>query len=115
VRENLSDLKLAVEGTIVMSEHLRSLLDAMYDARVPESWEKMSWQSTTLGFWYTELLERDSQFRRWCFMGRPKVQIILNTSSHHLKCFKKRHKFLIHTKVLKVMNNFKVLIADKFC
>ena len=50
-------------------------MDAMYDARVPEIWEKMSWQSTTLGFWYTELLERDSQFRRWCFMGRPKVKV----------------------------------------
>ena len=73
VRENLTDLKLAIEGTIVMSGVLRSLMDAMYDARVPEIWEKMSWQSTTLGFWYTELLERDSQFRRWCFMGRPKV------------------------------------------
>ena len=70
----MSDLKLAIEGTIVMSDVLRSLLDAMYDARVPEIWEKMSWQSTTLGFWYTELLERDSQFRRWCFMGRPKVK-----------------------------------------
>ena len=69
----MSDLKLAIEGTIVMSDLLRSLMDAMYDARVPEVWEKMSWQSTTLGFWYTELLERDSQFRRWCFMGRPKV------------------------------------------
>ena len=69
----MTDLKLAIEGTIVMSGVLRSLMDAMYDARVPEIWEKMSWQSTTLGFWYTELLERDSQFRRWCFMGRPKV------------------------------------------
>ena len=73
----MSDLKLAIEGTIVMSNTLRSLLDAMYDARVPEIWERMSWQSTTLGFWYTELLERDSQFRRWCFMGRPKVKNLI--------------------------------------
>ena len=87
MRENLSDLKLAVEGTIVMSEHLRSLLDAMYDARVPESWEKMSWQSTTLGFWYTELLERDSQFRRWCFMGRPKVKDNLKCRKLYLEQF----------------------------
>ena len=79
VRSNLVDLKLAIEGTIVMSVTLRSLLDAMYDARVPAIWEKMSWQSTTLGFWYTELLERDGQFRRWCFMGRPKVRIICST------------------------------------
>ena len=74
----MSDLKLAIEGTIVMSDQLRALLDAMYDARVPEMWEKLSWQSTTLGFWYTELLERDAQFRRWCFNGRPKVKPFLH-------------------------------------
>ena len=44
--------------------------------RVPENWEKISWISTTLGFWYTELLERDSQFKRWCYHGRPKVPYI---------------------------------------
>ena len=66
-------MKLAIEGTIVMSDTLRGLLDSMYDAKVPPVWEKVSWQSTTLGFWYTELLERDGQFRRWCFHGRPKV------------------------------------------
>lgn len=66
-------MKLAIEGTIVMSDDLRNTLDAMYDARLPEKWAKISWQSTTLGFWYTELLERDGQFRRWCYHGRPKV------------------------------------------
>ena len=64
---------LAIEGTIVMSTGLRDILDAMYDARVPPTWEKLSWQSATIGFWFTELLERDGQFRRWCFHGRPKV------------------------------------------
>ena len=66
-------MKLAIEGTIVMSDELRVTLDNMYDARLPEKWAKLSWQSTTLGFWYTELLERDGQFRRWCYHGRPKV------------------------------------------
>lgn len=33
VHTNLCDLKLAIDGTIVMSEHLRDSLDAMYDAR----------------------------------------------------------------------------------
>ena len=65
---------LAIEGTIVMSTGLRDILDAMYDARVPPTWERISWQSATIGFWFTELLERDGQFRRWCFHGRPKVQ-----------------------------------------
>lgn len=73
VRNTLTDLKLAIEGTIVMSQGLRKSLDAMYDARIPEKWLKISWESATLGFWYTELLERDYQFRLWCIYGRPKV------------------------------------------
>ncbi|XP_076639069.1 dynein axonemal heavy chain 1 isoform X1 [Colletes latitarsis] len=73
VRTTLTDLKLAIEGTIVMSQGLRKSLDAMYDARIPDKWLKISWESATLGFWYTELLERDHQFRQWCTYGRPKV------------------------------------------
>ena len=34
---------------------------------------QISWDSTTIGFWYTELLERDAQFRSWVFEGRPQV------------------------------------------
>ena len=81
-----------------MSPEIRGMLDAMYDARwvvetinyfvdslrkcvivpffvnrLPEKWARISWMSTTLGFWFTELLERDGQFRRWCYHGRPKV------------------------------------------
>ena len=33
----------------------------------------MSWESTTIGFWFTELLERDAQFRAWVFEARPNV------------------------------------------
>ncbi|GLH09316.1 Uncharacterized protein GBIM_14419, partial [Gryllus bimaculatus] len=73
VRNTLNDLKLAIDGTIVMSQGLRASLDAMYDARIPDRWLKVSWESATLGFWYTELLERDAQFRRWCAKGRPNV------------------------------------------
>ncbi|CAH3161235.1 unnamed protein product [Porites lobata] len=73
VRQTLTDLKLAIDGTIIMSETLRDSLDCMYDARIPTHWKKISWESSTLGFWYTELLERNSQFRNWCFEGRPNV------------------------------------------
>lgn len=73
VQSTLTDLKLAIDGTIIMSQGLKVALDSMYDARIPEKWQKISWESATLGFWYTELLERDSQFRHWCAHGRPNV------------------------------------------
>ncbi|XP_052807224.1 dynein axonemal heavy chain 5-like isoform X2 [Mya arenaria] len=71
VRLDLKDLKLAIDGTIIMSENLRDALDNMFDARVPTSWKKISWESATLGFWFTDLLDRNSQFNSWLFDGRP--------------------------------------------
>uniref|UniRef100_A0A3P9MF80 Dynein, axonemal, heavy chain 5 n=1 Tax=Oryzias latipes TaxID=8090 RepID=A0A3P9MF80_ORYLA len=72
VRSTLIDLKLAIDGTIIMSENLRDALDCMYDARIPARWMKQeSWASSTLGFWFTELLERSRQFQTWLFKGRP--------------------------------------------
>ncbi|XP_074092949.1 dynein axonemal heavy chain 8 [Macrotis lagotis] len=73
LRNSLSDLKLAIEGTIIMSENLRDALDNMYDARIPALWKRISWDSSTLGFWFTELLERNNQFSFWIFEGRPNV------------------------------------------
>ncbi|XP_078119766.1 dynein axonemal heavy chain 8-like [Sander vitreus] len=73
VRTSLTDLNLAIDGTIIMSENLRDALDNIFDARVPNLWKKISWESSTLGFWFTELLERNKQFRSWVFEGRPKT------------------------------------------
>ncbi|XP_071945990.1 dynein axonemal heavy chain 8-like [Antedon mediterranea] len=73
VRSTLLDLGLAIEGTIIMSESLRDALDNMYDARVPALWRKVSWESSTLGFWFTEFLERNQQFSSWIWDGRPNV------------------------------------------
>lgn len=41
VRSTLQDLKLAIDGTIIMSENLRDALDNMYDARIPNTWQKV--------------------------------------------------------------------------
>lgn len=69
----LSDLKLAIDGTIIMSENLTDALDNIFDARVPTNWRKISWASSTLGFWFTELIERCTQLTSWVFSGRPQV------------------------------------------
>nr|XP_054607993.1 dynein axonemal heavy chain 8 isoform X2 [Nothobranchius furzeri] len=73
VRTSLTDLKLAIDGTIIMSDNLRDALDNIFDARVPNLWRKMSWESSTLGFWFTELLERHKQFSDWLFQTTPKT------------------------------------------
>merc|ERR1712066_524482 len=73
VKTTLQDLKLAIDGTIIMSENLTDALDNIYDARVPLKWRKVSWASSTLGFWFTELIERCTQFSSWIFGGRPQV------------------------------------------
>ena len=41
VRATLNDLKLAIDGTIIMSETLRDALDCMYNARIPKNWFKV--------------------------------------------------------------------------
>uniref|UniRef100_A0A183SJY9 Dynein axonemal heavy chain 3 n=2 Tax=Schistocephalus solidus TaxID=70667 RepID=A0A183SJY9_SCHSO len=71
VRSTIGDLKLAIDGTIIMSENLRDALDNIFDARIPSSWRKISWNSATLGFWFTDLLDRNMQFHDWLFQGRP--------------------------------------------
>ncbi|KAI3354986.1 hypothetical protein L3Q82_004777 [Scortum barcoo] len=57
--------------TIIMSEDLRDALDCMFDARIPRLWLRLSWQSATLGFWFSELLERNQQLSGWIGTGRP--------------------------------------------
>ena len=73
LKSTLEDLVMAIEGTIIMSDYLKEVLDCMFDAKVPDKWTKISWSSSTLGFWFTELIQRDAQFRNWCKKGRPKV------------------------------------------
>lgn len=43
----------------------------MYDAKVPALWLKISWEASTLGFWFTEFQERYNQFKNWITNGRP--------------------------------------------
>ena len=61
VRSICSDLKLTIDGTIITSEQMSDALNQIYDARIPGVWSKISWASSTLGFWFTELVDRHAQ------------------------------------------------------
>uniref|UniRef100_A0AAG5D7L6 AAA+ ATPase domain-containing protein n=1 Tax=Anopheles atroparvus TaxID=41427 RepID=A0AAG5D7L6_ANOAO len=73
VRQTLNDLLLAIDGVIIMNEQLRDALDNIYDARVPTVWKRGSWASASMGFWFTELIERNVQLNGWCFRRRPNM------------------------------------------
>lgn len=71
VRNSLLHLRLAIDGSIVMSDVLRQTLDCIYLSRIPPFWTKISWESSTLGFWLDELLKKDEQYRNWSSGGKP--------------------------------------------
>jgi len=52
VRMTLKNLKLAMEGTIVMSNDLANALNSMFNAKVPALWLKGDWVSPTVGMWF---------------------------------------------------------------
>ncbi|KAK9893078.1 hypothetical protein WA026_023570 [Henosepilachna vigintioctopunctata] len=71
IKQTLEDLLLAIDGIIIMNEILQDAMDKIYDALVPDIWKRGSWAAATLGFWFTELIGRNTQFSNWCFKGRP--------------------------------------------
>ena len=68
----LANLKLAIAGTIVMSPDLADALDALFMARVPATWTKVSQLvAPNMGVWFVNILTRAEQFTNWLRSGRP--------------------------------------------
>jgi len=73
----LQQLRLAINGEVVMTEALQQCLDAIFDAKVPRMWlftvagDEFSWILPTLGLWFSSLLLRDDQDRTWLLTGKP--------------------------------------------
>jgi len=70
--QTLKNLRLAIAGTIALSGDLIEALDCLFNARIPGSWLKKSWEAATLGNWFTGLLMRFDQLNKWINNGRPK-------------------------------------------
>jgi hypothetical protein len=70
---NLCDLKLAIDGTIVMSQNLKDSLDAMYDARIPERWQKV------IDIHYDTLLEHLRRSKNVSFLPSKQTKNVTST------------------------------------
>lgn len=57
----------------ILLQVLTETLDYLYDGRIPVHWLKISWMSSTIGFWYGELLNRHSQISSWVFREKPSL------------------------------------------
>ena len=75
----LKQLKLAINGEVVMTEELQNCLDAIFSATVPKMWlftvagDEFSWNIPSLGPWMSSLVARDDQDRGWLTSGRPNI------------------------------------------
>lgn len=69
----LSDLRLAIAGTIALNDGLLKALNALFDARIPPAWLDKSWDAGSLGLWFTGLTQRFDQLSKWLNGGRPKA------------------------------------------
>lgn len=72
VKSTLETLVLAIDGLVVMSDKLTNAFNSIFDGKIPEVWMKGSWASSTLGFWFSELLLRWNQLSAWLYHGLPK-------------------------------------------
>ena len=74
VRKTLSNLKLAIAGTIIMSADLANAVDNLSLARVPAMWVKASdLDMPTMGAWFPNIVGRAEQLTAWLKGGRPNV------------------------------------------
>ncbi|GAA47151.1 dynein heavy chain 5 axonemal [Clonorchis sinensis] len=71
VSTTLSELLQAMEGVVVIDELLGKAMNAIFEAKIPYNWIKCSWESSTLGFWFTDLLDRCSQLFIWLLECKP--------------------------------------------
>ena len=71
-RSTLTNLRLAIAGTVALAGDLIDALESLFNAKIPASWLKKSWDAGTLGMWFNGLLQRHEQLQRWLTAGRPK-------------------------------------------
>jgi dynein heavy chain len=73
----MKQVKLAINGEVVMTEQLEGVIEEVFQAKPPRVWlvtvagDEFSWMLPTLGLWFSSLLQRDDQYRTWLTSSRP--------------------------------------------
>jgi len=72
---SLLELDSGLKGDLSVSAAMESLMRALYDDRVPDSWASRAWPSLRpLGSWLLDMLHRQRQLAEWTTaMATPKV------------------------------------------
>ena len=71
-RTTLTNLRLAIAGTVALAGDLINALESLFNAKIPANWLPKSWDAGTLGMWFNGLLQRHEQLQKWLNVGRPK-------------------------------------------
>ncbi|XP_078057018.1 dynein axonemal heavy chain 2 [Mustelus asterias] len=73
IRTSLTELKMAIQGLVVMSTDLEEIFSAIHDARVPSLWEMAYPSMKQLGAWTRDLVHRVDQLAKWAESTHPPV------------------------------------------
>merc|ERR1719217_1076087 len=66
MQKSLEVLGLGLGGELTMSDAMETLMNALFDGKVPETWEKVAFVSMRpLAGWLDNLMQRIKQFQEW--------------------------------------------------
>lgn len=72
IRVSLKNLKLSIEGLMIMSEDLDACYYSLLNNNIPAIWVKVAYPSLkSLGSWILDLLERVKFIYDWLTIGNP--------------------------------------------
>lgn len=76
MRRSLVELDMGLRGDLSMSEAMETLMDALFDDKVPSRWDALAWPSLRpLHSWLLNMLDRYNQLAAWTGdMNTPKVR-----------------------------------------
>jgi dynein heavy chain len=65
LRSTLSDMRLAIDGSIITNDQLYNAMDSLFDGRIPAHWLCISWPADSLKAWFVQVWKRFDQYTRW--------------------------------------------------